>query len=211
MPVAGPLYPVNLVLTGRPCLVVGGGPVAAAKARDLAECGADVLVVAPEIGPEVRDVDGITWDERDYQPGEAASYRLVLTAADDPEVNRAVFTDGDDAGVWVNSADDPDNCSFVVPARIRRGPLLVSISTEGHSPALANWLRRALEAQIGPEYETAIELLSEARRQMRAGGQSTESADWRAALDSGMLDLIREGRTAEAKELLEACLSSSSG
>jgi siroheme synthase-like protein len=211
MPVGAPLYPVNLIVADRRCLVVGGGRVAADKARGLLECRARVHVVAPRVGDEVRALDCVTWDERPYRDGEVAGYLLAITATDDPLTNRQVFTEGEAHGVWVNSADDPTNCTFTLPARIRRGDVLVTVSTGGHSPALSTWLRRQLGDQIGPEYETLLGILFEERTRLKAAGQSTEGLDWQAALDSGMLDLVREGRLAEAKERLQACLSSPSG
>lgn len=213
MPVDAPAYPVNLLLRGRPVLVVGGGRVAAQKVRGLLDAEADVHVVATEVGPEVRELagrPGLRWDERPYAAGEAARYRLVVAATGDPEVDGAVFADGEAAGVFVNSADDPQRCSATLPARVRRGPLLVTVSTGGHSPALSTWLRRRLEDELGPEYEVLLRLLAEERAAVRAAGRSTEDLDWQAALDSGMLDLIREERISEAKERLQACLSSSS-
>jgi precorrin-2 dehydrogenase/sirohydrochlorin ferrochelatase len=166
--------------------------------------------VAPEIGDELAALPGVTCERRPYRSDDVAGCRLVVTATDDAEVNRSVFLDGEAAGVWVNSADDPENCAFTLPARVRQGPLLVTFGTGGHSPAVATWLRRRYEEEFGPEYVILIELLSEERERLRRSGRSTEGLDWQPALDSGMLDLIREGRLAEAKERLQACLSSSS-
>jgi precorrin-2 dehydrogenase len=206
-----PQYPVNLIVEDRPCLVVGGGAVAARKVEGLLACGARVHVLAPAIGDEVRALaPRITLEARPYRRGEAAAYRLVIAATDSPEVNRAVFTDGESAGVWVNGADDPENCSFTLPSVLRRGPLMVTVSTSGRSPALSQWLRSRLETELGPEYETLLELLATERDAIRAAGRSTEGVDWRSALDSGMLDMIREGHVIEARERLQACLSSSS-
>jgi precorrin-2 dehydrogenase/sirohydrochlorin ferrochelatase len=210
MPIDVPLYPVNLVVAGRRCLVVGGGRVATQKAVELVTCGAEVHVVAPEISAELRDLAGVICHTRTYEPGEVAGYRLAVTATGVPEVDHQVFVDGEAVGVWVNSADDPANCSATLPARLRQGPLLVTFSTGGHSPALATWLRRRFSAEIGPEYLTVLEMLAEQRARLQRDGVPTEGLDWQAALDSGMLDLIREGHLAEAKERLEACLSSSS-
>lgn len=210
MPLDERCYPVNLRIAGRRCLVVGGGAVALQKVDGLLECGAVVDVVAPEAVEELRARPGVTWHPRPYERGEVAGYRLVITATDDPAVNHAVFEDGEAAGVWVNSADDPDNCAFILPSRVRRDPLLVTFSTGGHSPALATWLRRRFTDEFGPEYLTLLDVLSEAREQLRRDGRPTEGLDWQGALDSGMLDLIREGNLAEAKERLQACLSSSS-
>jgi precorrin-2 dehydrogenase/sirohydrochlorin ferrochelatase len=208
-----PLYPVNLVLAGRPCLVVGGGAVAAQKVAGLLEAEAAVHVVSPRLGPRLADraaAGEISWDRRPYRAGDVVGYRLVITATDDPATNAAVHADGENHGVWVNSADDPANCAFTLPSRVRRGPILATFSTGGRSPALATWMRRRFTDEIGPEYLDLLDVLATARDEIRAEGRSTEGLDWQAALDSGMLDLIREGRLAEAKERLEACLSSSS-
>jgi len=210
MPVDVPLYPVNLVVAGRRCLVVGGGRVAAQKATELVACGAEVHVVAPRIDPATAAIEGVVCHARVYERGEVEGYRLAITATDDPDVNERVYLDGEAAGVWVNSADDPANCAFTLPSRVRQGPLLVTFSTGGNSPALATWLRRRFSEEIGPEYLTLMGLLAEERSRLQREGVPTESLDWQGALDSGMLDLVREGRLAEAKERLQACLSSSS-
>lgn len=205
MPVPSPPYPVNLLVEGRRVLVVGGGSVAAAKVRGLVAAGALVHVVARQVSPQVRDL-GVTWDERAYERGEVAGYRLAVACTDEASTNQAVFDDGEAAGVWVNAADDPERCSYTLPARLERGPLLVTVSTSGHSPALAGWLRDRLAEQLGPEHDTLLDLLAETRAELAAEGLSRPPADWRQALDSGMLDLIRSGRKAEARELLRASL-----
>ncbi len=210
MPVDSLLYPVNLVLAGRRCLVVGGGRVAAQKAKELAACGAEVHVVAPRIDDETAALAGVICHRRAYEAGEVAGYRLAVTATDDDDVNRQVFEEGETHRVWVNSADDPAHCAFTLPARVRQGPLLVTFATGGRSPALATWLRRRFTDEFGPEYGVLIDLLAEARADLQARGVGTEGLDWQGALDSGMLELVREGRLAEAKERLQACLSSSS-
>ena len=209
MPVDQPLYPVNLVLAGRSCLVVGGGRVALTKVRGLADVGARVTVVAPEVGPEVAAVADVV-ELRPYRAGEAAGYRFVIAATGDPQVNQQVYYDGEAAGVWVNSADDPQRCSAILPARVRQGRLTLTVSTGGHSPAVAAWVRERLAREYGPEYDQLVGLLSEAREEVRAQGLGTEHLDWKQALDSGILELIRAGRLEAAKERLRACLSSSS-
>jgi siroheme synthase-like protein len=208
MPVDAPLYPVNLVVAGRRCLVVGGGRVALQKVQGLADAGADVTVVAPDVEPAIEPL--ATVERRPYRRGEVAGYRLAIAATGDPEVNQQVYDDGEAAGVWVNSADDPERCSVTLPAQLRRGRLTVTVSTAGHSPAVASWLRDRLGEELGPEYDALIGLLSEVRNEVRAEGRSTEGLDWRRALDSGILDLVRAGRLEDAKERVSACLSSSS-
>jgi len=204
-------YPVNLAITGRRCVVVGGGRIAARKIDALLAAGAVVEVVAPEVGGDVAawvSAGRVTLTQRLFAPADLDGAWLAATATGNPAVDRAVFEAGEARGIWVNSADDPDNCSFTLMSVVRRGDLVVTVGTGGRSPALAAWLRRRLEAELGPEYAVLLDLLSEAREELRAGGRSSEEPDWRAALDSGMLELIRAGRTAEAKELLQACLSS---
>ena len=206
-----PPYPVNLLVEGRSCLVVGGGRVAAHKVRGLRQCGAQVHVVAPEVSAEVRGEPGVTWEERPYRASDLDGRRLVVAATNDSAVNAAVFEDGEAAGVWVNGADDPAHCSFTLPSIVRRGDLLLTVSTSGRSPALSVWLRERLEAEIGPEYEVLLDILAAARESIRAAGRSSEEVDWRSALDSDMLNLIRSGDVTHAKERLHTCLSSSSG
>jgi precorrin-2 dehydrogenase/sirohydrochlorin ferrochelatase len=205
-------YPVNLVVAGRRCVVVGAGRIAARKVDGLLAAGADVHVVAPRLGDRVRalrDEARITVAERAFEPEDLNGAWLATAATDDHAVNHAVFETGEAGGVWVNSADDPDNCSFTLMSVIRRGDLVVTVGTGGRSPALATWVKERITAEIGPEYETLVELLADARDAIQADGRSTEDADWKRALDSGMLELIRAGRVDDAKELLRSCLSSS--
>jgi siroheme synthase-like protein len=202
-------YPVNLIVRGRRCVVVGAGRIAARKIDALLTAGAVVHVVAPKLGDDVaawRDAGRLTVDEREFEPGDLDGAWLATTATDEPDVNRAVFRAGEQRQVWVNSADDPDNCSFTLMSVVRQGDIVVAIGTAGRSPALAAWLKARTQEELGPEYETLVTLLSEAREELRAEGRSTEDADWNRALDSGMLDLIRAGKVGEAKELLRSCL-----
>jgi siroheme synthase-like protein len=204
-------YPANLVVHGRRCVVVGAGRIAARKIAALLDAGAAVHVVAPDVGDEVRrlaDEGRVTLDERPFVPADLDGAWLATTATGVPAVDGAVFEAGEAQRVWVNSADDPEHCSFTLMSVVRRGDLVVTVGTGGRSPALATWLRRRLTDELGPEYETLLDLLAEAREAMRASGGSTEDADWQRALDSGMLELIRAGRTDDAKEMLRACLSS---
>lgn len=211
MPVDGPLYPVNLRVAGRSCLVVGGGPVAVTKVQGLLDADATVDVVAPAIVDELRGRADVGIIERAYDAADLDGRWLVITATDDPEVNARVAADATARGLWVNSADDPANCSFTLPARVRRGDLLIAISTGGRSPAMASWVRRWIEDQLGPEHEALLDLLADVRDELRAAGTPTEPLDWQSAVDSGTLELIRQGHIREAKERLQACLLSSSG
>jgi siroheme synthase-like protein len=206
--VGGPdYYPVSLDVQGRPVLVVGGGAVAARKARGLLDCGAVVTVVASDIGPAMDELAALlTIERRVYSAGEAASYRLVLTATGRPEVDAAVARDAEAAGVWVNSADDRDNCTFILPSVHRDGAVSVAVSTGGTSPALASWLRRQVARDLGEGLGPLAELLGLARQRVQAAGISTETIDWPALLDGPFPQLVAAGRMAEARALLEATI-----
>ncbi|HEV3497343.1 MAG TPA: bifunctional precorrin-2 dehydrogenase/sirohydrochlorin ferrochelatase [Actinomycetes bacterium] len=203
-------YPVNLVLDGRSCLVVGGGKVALRKVEGLLDSGGRVTVVASSIHSALRALPGVTLLERPWQPDDLDGMWLVIAATDDPAINAAVFAEGERRGIWVNGADDPAHCSFTLPSVVRRGDLQVTVSTGGRSPALATWLRRRLEGEIGPEYAVLLDLLATEREGLKAAGRSTEGLDWQSVLDSDMLGLIRNGDLAHARKRLQTCLSSSS-
>src|SRR5271163_216764 len=179
LPTPPPLYPVSLDVSGRSCLVVGGGKVAARKARALLDCGAAVTVIAPSLGDDmealVPALHGL--ERREYGEGDASTYRLVVTATGIPEVDGAVYADAEAAGVWTNSADDLAHCSFILPAVHRDGAVTVSVSTGGLSPALASWLRNQLAAASGGGLDALARLLSEARQRLRDEGRSSETVD----------------------------------
>lgn len=199
-----PFYPVSLGVAGRPCLVVGAGPVAARKARGLLECGASVTVIAPTLSadmaalvPSLRAVE-----RRRYEPGDATTFRLVVTATGIPDVDGAVFADADAAGVWVNSADDPAHCSFILPAVHRDGEVTVAVSTGGLSPALASWLRTRLAAQCGDGLGALAELLGEARARLQRAGRPSDSVDWGALLDGPLPEFVRSGDIDSARAIV---------
>lgn len=197
-------YPVMLDVSERPCLVVGGGPVAARKARGLLECGASVTVIAPLLSDEMESLSLRLHavERRPYRVGDVSDYRLVVTATGKPEVDAAVFGDGEAAGVWVNSADDPDHCSFVLPAVHRDGAVTVSVSTGGLSPALASWLRDRLAAECGGGLGTLALLLGEGRAELHRTGASTESVDWAGVLDGPLPDAVRSGDLDRARQIV---------
>ena len=199
-------YPVNLDLAGRRVLVVGGGEVAARKVSGLLRAGAAVTVVAPEAIAEIAQDPDVRWHQREYRRGEVASYRLAITATDDPTVNRQVARDGEAANVLVNSADDPANCSFILPAVVRRGDLQLTVSTNGRSPAFASWARRRLEETFTDTHAQLLELLGEVREELRAVNGTTESTDWELAIDEQLIELVAAGEVAQARARLRTAL-----
>ncbi|HEY3941925.1 MAG TPA: bifunctional precorrin-2 dehydrogenase/sirohydrochlorin ferrochelatase [Acidimicrobiales bacterium] len=210
------LYPVVLRVEGRPCLVVGGGPVAARKAAGLLGCGAVVTLVAPRVDPSVDALrpgpagagaqsptaGALTVERRPYRHGEAAGFQLVVTATGLPAVDAAVAEDATAAGIWVNSADDAEHCTFLLPSVHREGPVSVAVSTGGSSPALATWLRSQIATALGGGIGPLAVLLAATRRRLRAGGQGTASVDWAALLEGPLPGLVRDGRLEEAQALL---------
>ncbi len=195
-------YPVILDLHGKRVLVVGGGHIAARKVAGLLRAGADVSVVAPTAIHEIADDPDVRWFVRPYQRGEVASYRLAITTTGVPEIDHQVADDGDRAGVWVNSADDPGNCAFTLPAVARHGHLQVAVSTSGRSPALASWLRRRFEREMSAGYHQLLDLLSEVRTEVLEQHGTSEVAGWDTALDDGVLELVRKGRIEQARSVL---------
>ena len=171
-------YPVFLDLQGVPVLVVGGGVIAFRKASGLVDAGAVVTVVAPVVVPELVSLVA-RCERRAYTAGEAANYQLVITATNDPAVNAQVAADARAAQVWANSADDPQNCSFILPAVTRRGLVTVAVSTGGASPALAGTIRSQIADQIlTAQVEAAAVELARQRAEIHAAGGSTELVEW---------------------------------
>lgn len=211
-------YPVMIDLDGRPVLVVGGGEVATRKVLGLLAAGASVTVVAPELAAplaELARAEQVRWVESAYlalgAPADGSTrWAFVVAATDDAAANARVAADAARAGTWANDATQADGGAAALPASRSSGALTVAVSTGGVHPAAARWaLDRALAA-IGPELATALDLVAEVRYDDLARGGLGTRPDWRAAVESGTLDLIRSGQLAEAKERLQACLSSSS-
>jgi precorrin-2 dehydrogenase / sirohydrochlorin ferrochelatase len=171
-------YPIMLDLTGIPVLVVGGGQIALRKIEGLLKANARVCVVAPLVSADVRELP-VEVHVRRYESSDLDGVRLVFTATDDPAVNAAVAADATARGIWVNSADDPANCTFALPAVARDGAVTIAVGTSGSSPALASHLRGELEKwldEIGAA-DAAVALAAQ-RSALQADGVSTESIDW---------------------------------
>ena len=199
-------YPIAIDLTGKRALVVGGGEVALRKVEALLESGARVTVVAPEVAPEIErlaESGKIVLRRRNYEAGDLADAVLAIAATDDREVNLRVSEDARGANVLVNAVDDPELCSFIVPAMVRRGDLVVSVITGGKSPALARRVREKIEETFGPEYGDLAELLGEVRElaRDRIESQPVREGVFEAILDSEVADLLRQGRSADAHVL----------
>lgn len=194
-------FPVNLRLAGKPVLVVGGGCVARRKVGQLLDAGAAVTVIAPQFDPQLEQLS-VRTERRRYVAGDVAGFSLVITCTDDPVVNARVHEDGLAAGVWVNSADDPENCEFTLASVVRQGDLQITISTEGRSPALAMWLRKRFEREFTAEWAELLNLLSDMRDEARHELGTSEIDGWLDALDAGVPALVARGEHDAARQIV---------
>jgi precorrin-2 dehydrogenase/sirohydrochlorin ferrochelatase len=162
-------YPIFALIEARPCLVVGGGAVGERKVQDLRAAGARVSVVSLSLTPGLAQLAAageICHLAVEFTEEHLEGMALVMAATDDAEVNARVSAAARARGLWVNVADAPDLCTFIVPAQVRRGDLTLAISTGGASPALARQLRLELAQHIGPEYGPYLTLLQEIRTRL---------------------------------------------
>lgn len=203
-------YPVFLDLRDRLCVVAGGGRIARDKVLGLVESGARVRVIAPRVEAMPEGVEIVT---RAFESADLEGAALAVAATDDPAVNQAVAHAAGERGIPVNVVDAPEACTFLVPAVVRRGLVRVAISTSGASPLMARRLRERIEAVIGEEWGGLAEILMELRRQWepraREAGLSFEARRqaWERLIDSPVLDMLREGRCAEARQWAEKILA----
>ena len=187
-------FPVALEVAGRRCVVFGAGPLSRARAVVLLDAGALVTVIA-----------------RPHEDGDLAGAFLAVAATGDAAEHARIFAEAEREGVLLNAVDDPAHCHFAVPAVLRRGDLVVAVSTGGRAPGYAGRVRDELARTVGAEHGTLLDLVAEVRDELRAergGGADFDrwAAKWRAALDHDLIGLVRAGRTGEARTLLRAAL-----
>lgn len=201
-------FPIFLRVAGRRCLVVGGGEVALRKVEALLRAGAEVVVVAPRgcAGVEARAEAGeLRWEARRYGPADLDGAHLVIAATDVREINAAVSRDAQARRLPVNVVDDPDLCTFIVPAVVERGPVVVAISTGGASPTLARMLRARVEAAIPEGVGALAELLKDKRAAVRDRLADPEArrAFWDRIVGGEVAGLAFSGRIEQARRVLE--------
>ncbi len=202
-------YPIFVEMSGRRCLVIGGGRVAEGKVEGLLAAGANVTVVAPALTPSLealRSEGSIRWIDREYADGDIEGYDICMVATDDGLVNAAVAAEGRRRRVWVNAADDPPNCDFILPSVVRQGDVVVAASTGGSRPALARRLREDLTAFLAEDYGPLADLLGEVRRDLRQRGLSIDAETWQRAIDARFRALVAQRRPDEARAHLLAGL-----
>ncbi len=200
-------YPANLNIKNRNCLVVGGGNVGTRKVTTLLECGARVTVVSPDPTPRLKKMaanGSIQLKERAYQSDDLSKMFLVIGATDDERLNRQVSIDAERVNILCNIADRPEVCNFILPAIVRRGDLVITISTSGKSPALAKRLRRNLETQFGKEYADFLRLMGAIRDKLLSQAHEPEAHKdlFNQLIDSDLVGLIKADKTKQINALL---------
>ncbi len=204
--------PLLVDLAGRRCVVAGGGEVAARRALSLLDAGAIVSVVSPEVGPHlasaIREGRVAVWHPRDYESGDAKGCTLVVAATSDPGVNDAVGRDAVAHGALCNRADRPEAGDIVFSSVMRRGEIVIGVSTHGVSPTLAAVIRRDIEDLLGPEWEPFADLLGRYRDRLREVGASPEQrqAAIRRMVGDGVLQALADGRADQADAIVRRVL-----
>ena len=208
------VYPIFLTdLRSRLCVVIGGDDEAERKVEGLLAANASVTVISETLTDKLADRAGqghVTWLARACRPGDLQGAWLAIATVRDDALAARLKDEAERLGVLLNVADDVPHSNFVHGAVVRRGPLAVAVSTSGRSPALAARIRRQLEQTFGPEYAGFLELLGELRRPVaeREPDFRARMALWQALLDSEMLDLLRQGRHGQARQVAERLLAS---
>ncbi len=207
-----PFYIACLKLTGRKCLVVGGGDVGLEKVEGLLACDGEVVLICPEAHPELESLaaeGSIAWERRPYAgAADLEGIFMVIAATNDTEVNIKVFDDAEKRAMLANVVDVPPLCNFILPAIVRTGPLAIAISTAGASPALAKRMKREVSELFGEEYARLAVILNDARGW--AKGTLPTYQDRKQFFESIVngdpdpIELVREGREAEVLEIIDA-------
>lgn len=186
--------------------MVGGGQVALRKVGVLIEHGAAVEVISPDLCLELQrlaESKEVRTLSREYQSGDLRGAFVVIAATDNSDINRKVAEEAKKNAVLVNVVDDAENSDFIIPSYLRRGDVTVAISTAGRSPALARKIRTRLEKDLGNEYASLTNLISEVRAEAKCRGIQVDGDGWQEALDLDLLlELLRRGESKRARALL---------
>jgi len=199
-------YPIFLNISGKRCVVVGGGQVSLRKVKALLEHRASVEVISPDACPELNKLaeDGeISVLPRSYRAGDLEDAFIVIAATSDRDTNLEVAQEAQRKAVLVNVVDDQENSDFIAPSYIRRGDITIAVSTAGRSPALARKIRTRLGKDFGDEYASLARLIGEVRVEIKRQGIRVNGDGWQEALDLDLLiKLLREGNKEKAKTVL---------
>jgi precorrin-2 dehydrogenase/sirohydrochlorin ferrochelatase len=175
------LFPIFLKIAARPCMVIGAGNLAESKIESLRAAHAKVTVIAPSAHPGIVDLAAageIEWQQREYVEGDLTGQFLVVAATDKAAVNRAVYREATEKNIICNAVDDPPFCDFYFPSVVRRGDLQIAISTAGASPALAQRLRKEINAQLPLDAGDWVADLGNLRREVTQMEPLNEERKW---------------------------------
>lgn len=175
------LFPIFLKLAARHCIVIGAGHLAESKIESLRAANARITVIAPEADERIRELAAageIQYQQRIYAEGDLTGSFLVVAATNVPAVNRAVFAEATEKGVLCNAVDDPPFCDFYFPSVVRRGDLQIAISTAGASPALAQKIRKDINAQLPLDAGEWLSELGNLRREVVAAEPLNDERKW---------------------------------
>lgn len=205
------LYPVNLDIRNQLCLVIGGGTVAKRKVEALLPCGPQIVVISPELCPELTVFARkklIEWKQREYRGGDLTGAKLVFAATDSRLTQQKIVKEADVADILVNVITDPDSCSFQVPSMFRQGDLLITVATGGASPALAAGIRKELEVQYGEEYALLLILMAAVRKHIVASNDdhARHKLLFEKLLSSDILSVIKAGDWSQLRANLRGFL-----
>jgi precorrin-2 dehydrogenase / sirohydrochlorin ferrochelatase len=200
-------YPLNLDLRGRRVVIVGGGAVAARKARRLLSAGAELTVVAPGVDDLLASLaagEGVRILRREYRAGDLEGALLAFAATDDPAVNHAVAAEARERGILVDVVAAPRQGDFTTPALLERGDLVITVSTAGGSPALSRRIMKQLDSQFGPEYAEAVALLGAVREKILTvkGGSAYNERVFSELAELDLPALIKSGQRDVIDQLL---------
>jgi precorrin-2 dehydrogenase/sirohydrochlorin ferrochelatase len=199
-------YPAFLDLWHKRVVVIGGGTLATGKIHGLLPCGPEpIVVIAPHISEFIEDqaaAGKLEWLRRPYAEGDVAGADYCFAATNDREINAAVATEARQQRVPVLAIDDVPNCDFIAPAIVRRGKLVVAISTQGRSPAMASHIRRELDRLLPPEWADLLDVAAAVRERLGPARSRVAPDDWQAALDDDLKALVWQQDLAAAEELL---------
>ena len=207
-----PFYIACLKLTGRKCLVVGGGDIGLEKVEGLLACGGSVTLLAPEAHPELQQLaeeGSIDWDQREYSgPADLEGCFMVIAATDDSEVNIGIYYDAEKRAMLANVVDVPPLCNFILPAIVRTGPLAIAISTAGASPALAKRMKREISDLFGEDYARLAVMLNDVRGWAKGTlptyQDRKEFFEGIVGGDPDPIELLRAGDAEGVRSLIEA-------
>ncbi|MDP9188169.1 MAG: bifunctional precorrin-2 dehydrogenase/sirohydrochlorin ferrochelatase [Actinomycetota bacterium] len=206
-----PVYIACLRLSGRRCVVVGGGEIGLEKVEGLLACGAEVVLIAPDAIDDLARLaneGSIRWERRAYEPADLEGTFIVIAATDDTDVNIGIYEDAEQRAMLVNVVDVPPLCNFILPAIVRQGSMAIAISTQGASPALAKRMKREIAEQFGEPYAELAVILNEVRGW--AKGTLPTYQDRKQFFEGIVngepdpVELIRDGNSEELWRIIEA-------